>query len=67
MIAISEKEDGSKPTFRDSAPAGYGLVAVGAIAAGAGVYLWLRGGKSDSAPAVAVTPHGGFFGWAGSF
>lgn len=39
------------PTYRDSAPIGYALVGAGAVAIGAGVYLYLR-----SKPAATTAP-----------
>jgi len=41
--------------------------AVGALVAGAGAVLWLRGGPESSTPVVAVRGDGTFVGWAGSF
>src|SRR5262249_26097730 len=43
-------DDGSKPKYTDYRTPGIGVVIGGAAIAGAGAYLWLRGGRTDSAP-----------------
>jgi hypothetical protein len=68
MIAKGS-DDGPDTKYRypNAKPIGIGVAACGIAAIGTGVYLWLHGGKAESAPTVAITSSGGFFGWAGSF
>jgi hypothetical protein len=70
LIAIGEQKPataGDQPaTYRDYAPPGYALGALGLCAIGAGVYLWLHDGAT-SAPVAAVSSTGGYVGWTGRF
>jgi hypothetical protein len=70
LVALDEDLAPGDTTTRryfDSAPGGIALLATGAVALGAGVYLAVRGGKQRSAPAVSFAPGGGVIGWAGRF
>jgi len=55
--------------YFDSALGGVSLVAIGALAVGGGVYLWLRGRRetSDTGLVVGPTAHGGAIAWRGRF
>jgi hypothetical protein len=68
MIAIDEDVNPNGPqqeTFRDSATGGVVLAAAGALAIGAGAYLWWR--NKQSAPMATVSSDGAYVGWAGRF
>ena len=67
LYATSEKDDGSKPTYRDTRPAGIAVGAAGLALTALGTVLWLRAGHSDSAPVTALIPHGGIVGWVHAF
>jgi hypothetical protein len=67
LYATSETDTGDKFEYRDTRALGVGLAVSGLAVAGVGAYLWFKGGRADSAPAVAVVPGGGYLGWAGSF
>lgn len=72
LLALDEDlapNDTTTRRYFDSAPGGIALLATGAAAIGAGVYLALRaGGKPRSAPAASFVPGGGgVIGWAGRF
>lgn len=70
LIAIGEQKPVAtgpqSPTYRDYAPPGYALGALGLAAIGTGVYLWLHDG-AKSAPVAAVSSSGASVGWAGRF
>ncbi len=70
LVAIGEQKPaatGLQPaTYKDYAPPGYALGAIGLAAVGAGVYLWLHEG-ARSAPVAAVSSSGGYVGWTGRF
>lgn len=55
------------PKINDTAPIGIGIGAAGVVAAGVGAYLWVRAGKRETAPSVAVTGGGAVVGWGGRF
>lgn len=67
LYATSETDTGEKPEYRDTKPLGVGFMLTGLVAAGAGAYLWFWKKPSDSAPAVAISPHGAYIGWGRSF
>jgi hypothetical protein len=67
LVATSEEDTGEKPTYRDTTALGVGLSVVGLAAAGAGVYLLLRGEPRASGPSVAIVPGGAYVGWARTF
>jgi hypothetical protein len=73
LFALDEDvpADKTKPDYFDSAPAGIGLAAGGAVVLGVGVFLAVRSGGTSvlkSAPTVSlVRGGGGVFGWAGRF
>jgi len=66
LYITSETDDGSQPFYRETRPAGIGFAAGGLVLAGIGTWLLVRSG-SDSAPVVAIDPHGGIVGWARAF
>jgi hypothetical protein len=67
LYFTSDVDDGSKPRYYDNRPVGIGVAAGGVALAAVGTYLWLRTGKRDSAPVVAVDAKGGMLGWARAF
>lgn len=71
LFALDEDlapNDTQTRTYFDSAPGGIVLMATGAVALGAGIYLAVRGGKpGKSAPTVSFVPGGSVIGWAGRF
>lgn len=60
-VKDDEKYDHSRATA-----VGIAGSAVGVVAIGAGVYLWLRGPRA-SAPTASATPGGAVIGWGGTF
>jgi hypothetical protein len=56
-----------KYIYRGAKPAGVGLAAGGVAVIGVGVWLWIRGSTSESAPVAALGPGGGYLGWQGRF
>ncbi len=67
LYLTSDVDDGSKPRYYDTRLVGIGVVAGGVALAAAGTYLWLRTGRTDSAPVIALDPKGGTLGWAHAF
>jgi hypothetical protein len=72
VVLIAVDEDFSttgqqKPRINDSAPAGVGLAISGVVVAGIGAYLFVRKPARRSSPVGAVTPSGGYIGWATRF
>lgn len=67
LYFTSEIDDGTKPTYRDTRPFGIGVVAGGAATMALGAVLWLRTGRSDSQPVVALDRHTGYIGWTRAF
>jgi hypothetical protein len=68
LYTTSEVDDGTRPTYRDSKPAGIGVAAGGLVIAGIGGWLWVRAGRSvDSAPVATMTSTGGYLGWSRAF
>lgn len=53
-----------KYVYDDTRPIGAAMMAAGGVAIAVGAVIWLR---RPSAPAVALTPGGGYVGWAGAF
>lgn len=53
-------------TYPYATRAGFLSAGLGAVAIGVGAWFWVRGSR-ESAPAVALTPSGGYFGWQGRF
>jgi hypothetical protein len=64
---LTKMELDGDPTYRDWTPPGIGLLAGGAILAGAGGYLWWKWGSSEASPTVATTSNSVVMGLAGSF
>lgn len=71
LLAMDEDpvQDGAQvPEYSNTAWPGIGLAAAGAATIGAGVWLWLRGSKSDErTPVASITPDGAWLGYAGRF
>ena len=66
LFITSETDDGSKPYYRETRPAGVAFGALGLVMAGVGAYLFARN-AGDSAPIAVIDRHGGMIGWAGIF
>jgi hypothetical protein len=70
-IVLYAVDEDPSPTggkrYWDTAPAGVALGTVGLVTAGVGAYLLYRASGSQSAPSVAVGPHGAVLTWTGSF
>lgn len=68
LYATSESDTGAKPEYRDTRALGVGFIIGGLAAAGTGAYLWfVKKQPTDSAPAIAITPHGAYIGWGRAF
>ncbi|MEJ7602514.1 MAG: hypothetical protein WKG01_31770 [Kofleriaceae bacterium] len=67
LFALDQDDDGSRFKYRDTAPLGVALGAVGAAAVGVGLYLWSRGGTRESRPLVAIGRGDLVLGWHGQF
>jgi hypothetical protein len=68
LYVTSEVDDGTKPTYRDTKPAGIGFAAGGVAVLAIGAWLFLSdGGSKDSAPVASVTSEGGMLGWSRAF
>ncbi|MBK9034248.1 MAG: PEGA domain-containing protein [Myxococcales bacterium] len=69
LVALDEDPVPTQQFYFDSAPGGFALIGVGAVAVAAGTYLYLRSGKPRARAATAwVVPSGGAgVGLAGSF
>jgi hypothetical protein len=67
MYVASQTDDGSRYKYLDTRPAGI-AVGIGGVAATAiGLLLLKNASAADSAPVVAIDPHGGYVGWARAF
>ncbi len=67
LFATSETDTGEKPEYRDTRALGVGFMLGGLAIAGAGAYLWFAKKPADSAPAIALSPHGAYIGWGTAF
>jgi hypothetical protein len=67
LYFTSDVDDGTKPRYRDDKPVGIGLAAGGAALVAAGALWWLRHGKTDSQPTVAIDRDAGYVGWTRAF
>lgn len=67
LYVTSEEDTGEKFRYRDNRALGIGIGVVGVAAISVGAYMMMRGGSSDSAPAVALVPGGAYVGWARTF
>jgi hypothetical protein len=66
LIAVDEDPSPSGPLYiNNTEPGGIALAAVGAVAAGVGIYLWLR--DKDSGPTVSASRDGYQVGWFARF
>lgn len=65
LYATSESATGAHPTYRDTKSLGLGIAIGGAVLAGVGVVLLLRGG--DDGPTISATAGGMTAGWIGRF
>lgn len=62
-----EPTDTCPPQYRDTAPAGIAVGAIGLAAVGVGIWLWARSDGAASTPVVSVGPSHAFVGWTGRF
>jgi hypothetical protein len=70
VYRLAEPDTGTTPEFHDDRnhALGIGIGVAGLAVAGVGAYMFFtKGGKSDSAPSVAVLPGGAYVGWTRSF
>lgn len=70
MIAVDEdfrRSGKQEASYRDTAPGGVAIAAVGIAALGIGIYLVVRKPKRTTSPTVSVTSGAAVIGWAGSF
>jgi hypothetical protein len=70
LFAVDEDFSTNGPQQRrinDSAPGGVALAITGVVVAGIGAYLFVRKPARRSSPVGAVTPSGGYIGWAKQF
>ncbi len=64
LYAIDQDPAGPSSVYRNTAPAGIAVGAVGLAAVSVGLWLWgVRGGSS---PLLAIGSSGGFIGWGGA-
>lgn len=64
LYAIDQDPAGPSSAYRNTAPAGIAVGAVGLAAVSVGLWLWgVRGGSS---PLLAIGSSGGFIGWGGA-
>ncbi|HEX3476416.1 MAG TPA: hypothetical protein VHT91_15435 [Kofleriaceae bacterium] len=64
LYAIDQDSAGPSSVYRNTAPAGIAVGAVGLAAVSVGLWLWgVRGGSS---PRLAIGSSGGFIGWGGA-
>jgi hypothetical protein len=67
LLAIDQDPGGMSPyLYRNTAPAGIAVGAVGFAAASMGLWLWAARCGRSSAPLLGLGPSGGFIGWAGA-
>ena len=64
LYAIDQDPGGPGPVYRNTAPAGIAVGAVGLAAVSVGLWLW--GARGGSTPMVAIGSTGGFIGWGGA-
>lgn len=63
LYAIDQDPGGPNPVYRNTAPAGIAVGAVGLAAVSVGLWLW---GGHGSSPMLAIGSSGGFIGWGGA-
>jgi hypothetical protein len=64
LVAIDQDPGVASPVYRNTAPAGIAVGAVGLAAVGVGLWLW--GSRGGSSPLLAISSSGGFIGWRGA-
>jgi len=67
LYVTSETDDGTKPRYLDTRPAGIGLGIGGVAATAIGFLVLHHASASDSAPVITADSHGGMIGWARAF
>lgn len=68
LIAIDEDPSPAGPAvINNTAPAGIALASAGGLALAAGIWLWVRSGRTGSAPVAAASRDTGYVGWSTSF
>ena len=67
LYATSQTDDGSRYRYTDTKPAGIAIGVGGVAATAIGLLLLKHASSADSAPVVALDPHGGYIGWARAF
>jgi hypothetical protein len=67
LVAIDQDPGTAPPVpYRNTAPAGIAVGALGVAAASMGLWLWAAHCGWSSAPMLGIGPSGGFVGWAGA-
>jgi hypothetical protein len=64
LYAIDQDPAGPNSVYRNTAPAGIAVGAVGLAAVSVGLWLW--GARGGSSPMLAIGSSGGFIGWGGA-
>jgi hypothetical protein len=64
LYAIDQDPGGPNPVYRNTAPAGIAVGAVGLVAVSVGLWLW--GARGGSSPMLAIGSSGSFIGWGGA-
>lgn len=64
LYAIDQDPAGPSSVYRNTAPAGIAVGAVGLAAVSVGLWLW--GARGGSSPLLAIGSSGGFIGWGGA-
>lgn len=64
LYAIDQDPAGPSSVYRNTAPAGIAVGAVGLAAVSVGLWLW--GARGGSSPMLAIGSSGGFIGWGGA-
>jgi hypothetical protein len=64
LYAIDQDSAGPSSVYRNTAPAGIAVGAVGLAAVSVGLWLW--GARGGSSPMFAIGSSGGFIGWGGA-
>jgi len=67
LYVTSQTDDGSRYKYTDTRPAGIAIGIGGVAATAIGLLLLKSASAADSAPVVAIDPHGGYVGWARAF
>lgn len=67
LYATSETDDGARLYYRDTRAPGIAVAAGGLAIAAVGGILWWRAARAESAPSIALVPHGGIVGWSRAF